>query len=197
MRGTRRFSQAVSEGDGISLLADVASAEHAAAAEVDGAEAVVVRRSLARDVRGATDLPILACVDDAPAAAVDAGADAYLLVVEGLEHEDGRLEARYGEAVEAGLDCVLEVRDEDELRLALDRLDPEVFLLSARGIDGDALEHVLALLPDVPAGKLAVAEVAVRDHDDVFELERAGVDGVVVDAARVGELLREASRERY
>jgi hypothetical protein len=196
VRGTRRFSQAVSEGDGISLLADVAGPADAGSAEADGAEAVVVRRAVPEGLSEATELPILACVADLPAAAAARGADAYLVVVDGLEDDDGRLERRYEEALGAGLDPVVEVRDEDELQLALDRLDPEIFLLSARGVDGDPLEHVLALLPDVPAGKLAVAEVDVRDRDEVEQLERAGVDGVVVEAARVAELLRETTRER-
>jgi indole-3-glycerol phosphate synthase len=195
VRGSRRFSQAVSEGDGISLLAEVSGLADAAAAAADGAEAIVVRSAVPDGLRAATELPILACVDDLPVAAASAGADAYLLVVDGLEDDDGRLERRYEEAFAAGLDPVVDVRDEDELQLALDRVDPEVFLLSARGVDGDALEHVLALLPDVPAGKLAVAEVEVRNREELEELERAGVDGVVVHAARVAELLGETTRE--
>ena len=46
------------------------------------------------------------------------------------------------------------VRDEDELEEALERLDPEILVLSERGPDekGDELELTLELLPDVPAG---------------------------------------------
>ena len=41
----------------------------------------------------------------------------------------------------------------------------------------------------MPAGKLAIAEVAVSAREDVAALERAGIDGVIVDAARVGALV--------
>jgi len=40
----------------------------------------------------------------------------------------------------------------------------------------------------VPAGKLALAEVETSGADDVAELERAGVDGVIVPAGNVAEL---------
>jgi indole-3-glycerol phosphate synthase len=180
MRGSRRFSQAISEGDGISLLATVANGDDARAAEAAGAEALVVREHAA-GVRDATELPILWSVGATGCEeAHRAGADAFLVAVEGLEHEDGRLERLHSDTVTLGLDCVVAVRDEDQLRLALDRLDPEIVLLSARGTDGDGVEHVLALLPDVPAGKLAIADLELSGREQVDELERAGIDGVIV-----------------
>ena len=187
MRGTRRFSQAVSEGDGISVIADVSDADAARLAESDGAEAVVVRGELV-GVREATELPILWCANGPLSDAVRAGADACLLVVERERGDADRLEALHGEALELGLDCVVEVRSEEELELALARLDPDIFLLAAGG-DGDAIERALELLPDVPAGKLAVAEVAATTRDRIAELERAGVDGVIVEAQDVADLV--------
>ncbi|MGE5689596.1 MAG: hypothetical protein ACM33B_03470, partial [Pseudomonadota bacterium] len=81
----------------------------------------------------------------------------------------------------------------------LDRLDPEIFLLSAGGeADHEALEHVLGLLPDVPAGTLAIAELSLRGRrrDEVDELERAGVDAVVVRADDVATLSGELQQQR-
>lgn len=135
------------------------------------------------DLRGATDLPILAY------SGPDEQADAFVIRVEG--HDDGSLEGVYGSTLEAGRDCVVAVRDEDELQLALERLDPEIFLLSSPR-EGDGLEHVLSLLPDVPAGKLAIAELDVNGREDVDELERAGMDAVIVHAGDVEQLTREA-----
>jgi hypothetical protein len=48
---------------------------------------------------------------------------------------------------------------------------------------------VLELLPDVPAGKLAVALFADASRDDVLALERAGVDAVVVETRDVRALV--------
>ena len=196
MRGTRRFSQAVSEGDGISLLAEVSGAEPARSAEEQGAEAIVVRGGDLAEVRAATELPVLSCATDSLEQAQLAGADACLLVAESYEDDEGGLARLHAEALELGLDCVIEVRNEDELQLVLDRVDPEIFLLSARGTETDEeLEHVLGLLPDVPAGKLAIAEVDVRTRDEVIELERAGVDGVIVRSADVALLVGEGTLE--
>ena len=189
MRGSRRFSQAISEGDGISLLADVRDADGARGAEADGAEGVVVRDPI-DGLREATELPILWCRQTSLEEAQRAGADACLLVLETLEQEDGRLEELHAGALALGLDCVVEVRDEDELQLALDRVDPEIFLLSARRADdGSGLEHVLGLLQDVPAGKLAVADLAQAESSAIGELERAGIDAVIVRSADVAQLV--------
>ncbi len=86
---------------------------------------------------------------------------------------------------------MLDVCDEEELELALARVDPEIFLLSGREVDEDEdpLDHVLGLLPDVPAGKLAIADLDVHGRDDVVALERAGVDAVLVGPGHVAHLV--------
>jgi indole-3-glycerol phosphate synthase len=190
LTGTRRFSEAISEGDGISLIVEVADPESARAAEQQGAEGVGVRGRL-EGLREATTLPILWIADGPPSAALDAGADAYLIRFPGRPGQENALEARYGEATELGLDCVVGVRDEEELELALERLDPEILLLEGRADDDDddPLEQVLDLLPDVPAGKLAVADLAVSSREAVVALERAGMDAVMVGAGNVAELV--------
>ena len=48
---------------------------------------------------------------------------------------------------------------------------------------------MLELLPDVPAGKLAIAQVEVTTRDEVLALERAGVDAVLVRSQQVSELV--------
>jgi len=92
------------------------------------------------------------------------------------------------------VEAVLHVRDEDELEDALEQHDPEIFLLAASGDDedDDPLESVLELLPDVPAGKLAIADVEVASRDDVVALERAGFDAVLAPAGSVGALVGSA-----
>ena len=173
----RRFSQAISEGDGISVIAAVEDADAARAAEAQRAEALVVR-SDPRAVRDATALPILWRADVSLEEASQV-ADAYLLVYESLDEE--RLEELHRQALDLGLDCVVDVRNEEELEEALDVADPEIFLLSPRDADGDdgPLETVLDLLPSVPAGKPAIADL---------HLEQAGFDAVIVSARDISAL---------
>jgi hypothetical protein len=188
MHGERRFSQAIAEGDGISLVAEADDSAAAARAAADGARALSARASL-----GAVDprLPVLWRGGGRPEDAYQAGADAWVLVAATAD-DDERLQDLYTEVLDLGLDCVVEVADEEELERVLERLDPEVFLLTARRLEreDDPLERVLELLQDVPAGKLAVAELQLIDDDVLADLERAGVDAVIVPAGRLAELPR-------
>jgi indole-3-glycerol phosphate synthase len=196
MTGQRRFSQAISEGDGISLIAPAADADAASAAERAGAEGVVLDANVP-EVRNATGLPILWRLDASPAEALTAGADALLLAAASLEDDAEHVERRWQESHDIGLECVVEVRDADELELALERLDPEIFLLAPHeaGDADDPLESVLDLLPDIPAGKLAIADVEVTTPDEISELERAGVDAVIVASQNLAGLVRAAPPE--
>jgi NAD(P)H-dependent flavin oxidoreductase YrpB (nitropropane dioxygenase family) len=177
-----RFSQAISEGDGISLIVDVADADAARAAAVQGAEGLIVRSGLGE----AVDLPVLWRGSPRAADAAGAGADAWVASLEDAENGGDDHE----------LDRVIEVRNAEELEQALDRLDPEIFLFSVGDdADADALERALELLADLPAGKLAIADVPVSSRDQVDELERAGVDAVIVGARSVAGLVGDAVPE--
>ena len=174
------------------MIVDVGDPESARAAAAQGAEAIVVRGEVG-DLRAVTELPIL-WREGSPSEAALAGADAWLVAVEDAGEDGDWLARQHAEALELGLDCVVEVRSEEQLELALERLDPEIFLLAARdGEDTDALSQALELLPDVPAGKLAVADVGVSSREQVDELERAGVDAVIVGTQNVAELVGDAS----
>lgn len=173
-----RLSQAISEGDGISILVEVADAAAAGSAEQEGAEGLAVRRG-ADAVRAATQLPVLHL--GGTAAARDAASDAVVVAPDPHAWDEARA---------LGLECVVRVRNADDVERALMELDPEIFLLSAAtGSNEDPLEVLLALLHDVPAGKLAIAELSNATADDVAELERAGVDGVLVAAGNVAALV--------
>jgi indole-3-glycerol phosphate synthase len=181
----RRFSHAIAEGDGISVIAAVEDPVAARAAEEQLAEALVVRGDPA-GVRAASSLPILWRADVSLERA-SASADAYLLVFDALDDDDGRLEALHAQALELGLDCAVEVRDEEELERALERVDPEIFLLSPAERDEDetSLDVVLKMLAAVPAGKLAIADLQLTNREEVQELQRAGCDAVIVHGHEV------------
>jgi indole-3-glycerol phosphate synthase len=185
----RRFSHAIAEGDGISVIAAVEDPDSARAAEEQLAEALVVRGDPTA-VRDASSLPILWRADVSLERA-SASADAYLLVFDALDENDGRLEELHAQAVELGLDCAVEVRDEEELEQALERVDPEIFLLSPveREDDETPLEVVLEMLAAVPAGKLAIADLQLTNREEVQELERAGCDAVIVHGTEISPLV--------
>ena len=185
----RSFSHAIAEGDGISVIVAVEDAEAARAAEEQRAEALIVHGD-PRPVRDATSLPILWRTNE-PVSEAAAYADAYLIGYELLDDDDGRLERAHGQAVELGLDCAVEVRDEDEVEKALDRVDPEIFVLSTVDMERDEtpLEVVLDLLAAVPAGKLAIADLRLTTPEEVQELERAGCDAVIVHSDDVSSLV--------
>jgi indole-3-glycerol phosphate synthase len=173
-----RLSQAIAEGESISILVEVHDAESAGVAERQGADGLAVRRG-ASAVRASSQLPLLhfGGTTDASGAAADA-----VVVSPDL--------ALWDEAHALGLECVVRVTRDEELELALDELDPGIFLLSTEpDSDDDPLEALLALLHDVPAGKLAIAELHEATAEDVAELERAGVDAVLVHAGDVAALV--------
>jgi indole-3-glycerol phosphate synthase len=178
-----RFSEAISEGDGISVIpvleGDVEAL--AALAEAAGAEAVAVHAGDVERARARTGLPILAREGD-PEAVAGAGGDAVVARYESGTEDDHRVAQLYDVAYELGLDFVVEVREEDELEEVLQHVDPEILLISERGLNEDEehLELTLDLLADVPAGKLVVSEAQIVAHDQVLALERAGVDAILV-----------------
>jgi indole-3-glycerol phosphate synthase len=191
-----RFSQAISEGDGISVIpvleGDVG--ELAALAEQAGAEAVAVwRLSDIEAARARSSLPILVREADLNLEGelrfVSAGADACVASFDRFSGEDTLLEDLYVRIGLDDVDCVVEVHDEEELQETLERVDPDIILISERHLEKDeeALERTLDLLPEVPAGKLVISEASIVAREQVVALERAGVDAILVG----GNLLRE------
>ncbi len=169
MGPTRRLSQRISEGDGIAIIVRVSDVDSARAAQEQGAKAIAVDHVI-DGIRASTSLPLLWLSGTAP---VEADA----------------VSIRPDEQHEHELETVMEVRDEEELEAALEEHDPEIFLISPGDDDGDPLELALELLPDVPAGKLAIADVDVGDREEVLKLERAGFDAVLVAPGHVGPLV--------
>ncbi len=147
-----------------------------------------------RAAREACDLPILRkdfIVD--PYQLYEAavyGADAVLLIARVLD--DSELRAIYDEARGLDLDCLVEVHDGAELERALN-LDAEVIGINNRDLDVGTVDvgTTYELMPDVPAGKTVVAESGISAGEELEELERVGVDAVLVGEA----LMRSADPE--
>jgi len=139
-----------------------------------------------RDARAACGMPILRkdfVVDryQLYEAAVN-GADAVLLIVRALDDE--ALRALYVEAREIDLDCLVEVHDAEELERAL-AVDVEVIGINNRDLDEQRVDiaTTFELMPDVPAGKTVVSESGISGRAQLQELERVGVDAVLIGGA--------------
>jgi indole-3-glycerol phosphate synthase len=135
------------------------------------------------EARRATELPILRkdfCVDLYQLyEAKVAGADAVLLVVGSLRQDD--LERLYAEAQALDLDAIVEVHDEEELDRALE-LDVDVIGINNRNLEDFTvdIQTTVDLLAAIPTGKTVVSESGIRSRQEIEELERVGVDAVLI-----------------
>ena len=113
-----------------------------------------------------------------------------LLIVAALDDEE--LARLHAEATALELDCLVEVHDEEELERALEA-DADVIGINNRDLRDFKVhtERTAELLVDVPAGKTVVSESGWRTREELLELDRIGVDAVLM-----GETLMRARRSR-
>jgi indole-3-glycerol phosphate synthase len=144
--------------------------------------------------REATDLPILRkdfVVDEYQLyEAAASGADAVLLIVAALHDE--QLAELHGKARALDLDCLVEIHDEPQLERAL-RIDADVIGINNRNLADLSvdIDTTFELITDVPAGKTVVSESGVSERATLEELDRVGVDAVLIGEA----LMRAADPE--
>jgi indole-3-glycerol phosphate synthase len=136
-----------------------------------------------REAIAATDLPVLRkdfIVDRYQLyETAAAGADAILLIVAALGDDD--LFELHREARGLDLDVLVEVHDEEELERALD-VDADILGINNRDL-GDFsvdIERTYELLSDVPAGKTVVSESGYSTREQLEDLDRVGVDAVLI-----------------
>jgi indole-3-glycerol phosphate synthase len=137
-----------------------------------------------REARAASSLPILRkdfIVDPYQLyESAAAGADAILLIVAAIEPRV--LAELHAEARALDLDVLVEVHDEEELECALEILDADVIGINNRDLTDLSVdvERTFELLADIPAGKTVVSESGFHSREQLDELERVGVDGVLI-----------------
>lgn len=147
-----------------------------------------------RAIRSAVDVPLL-CKDfltDAVQlrAARSAGADAVLLIVGILDDRD--LRSLHAEAVELGMQAVVEVHREAEVRRAVE-LGASLIGINNRDLTRMKTDRATTarLRPMIPGDRSVISESGIESRADIEELARVGID-----AALVGEsLLRAADLE--
>ena len=77
---------------------------------------------------------------------------------------------------------LVEVHDEDELERALEIVDADVIGINNRDLADLSvdIERTYELLSDVPAGKTVVSESGYTTREQLDDLERVGVDAVLI-----------------
>jgi indole-3-glycerol phosphate synthase len=110
------------------------------------------------------------------------GADAVLLIVAAVD--PNQLAELYEESQSLDLDTLVEVHDEADLEVALD-LDADVIGINNRNLRDFKVDIATTeeLITDVPAGKTVVAESGYSTREQIDELERIGVDAVLIGEA--------------
>jgi len=202
---SRPFQEALT-GPGISLIAEHKRRSPSAGAIREGADVTDIVQAYERggaaalsiltepfhfggslddlaEALAATDLPILRkdfIVDPYQLyESAAAGADAILLIVAALDADV--LAELHREARALDLDVLVEVHDEEELLGALD-VDADVIGINNRDL-GDFtvdIQRTYELLSDVPAGKTVVSQTGFSTREQLDELDRVGVDAVLV-----------------
>jgi indole-3-glycerol phosphate synthase len=111
-----------------------------------------------------------------------AGADAILLIVAALTSAE--LAALYESARAVGLAALVEVHDARELEVAK-AIGAEIVGINNRDLTTLAvdIDRTFELLPSVPADATIVSESGFSSRGELDELERAGVDAVLVGEA--------------
>jgi indole-3-glycerol phosphate synthase len=201
-----RFSQALTLGDHLQIIAEVKKAspskgaialevvprERASQYAQAGAAAVSVLTDRnyfqgsiedLESVRGAVSLPILRkdfIVDEVQIdEAYEAGADAILLIVAALQRN--RLVELREYAKHLGLDVLVEVHEEEELDAALS-VHPEVLGINHRNLHTFevSLETTERLMPFIPRAIPVISESGIRSREDAERMANAGANGLLV-----------------
>jgi indole-3-glycerol phosphate synthase len=110
------------------------------------------------------------------------GASAALLIARALSPDDLPRMTEF--AREIGLDVLVEVRDDDELRRALDA-GATIVGINNRNLETLVIDPATAegLLGAIPGDVIAVAESGVQTTTDVERYARAGADAILVGSA--------------
>jgi len=136
-----------------------------------------------REARAVTELPVLRkdfTVDPYMLyEAKAAGADAVLLVVGSMDERD--VASLVTAARDLDLDAIVEISRGEELEVALG-VDADVIGINNRNLEDFSVDlgRTFELLADVPAGKIVVSESGIQNREQIEELERVGVDAILV-----------------
>ncbi len=110
------------------------------------------------------------------------GADCILVIMAAVDDETAK--ALNKAAHDLGLDVLIEIHDETELKRAL-ALEGRLIGVNNRDLRTfeTSLDVCRRLKPHVPAGRIVVAESGISDHGDCKRLAKAGIETFLVGEA--------------
>lgn len=110
------------------------------------------------------------------------GASAALLIVRALDPVRFRDLLQIADGIE--LDILTEIRDENELRIALDS-GASIIGINNRNLESLAIDPAtsLRLLPQIPKNVIAIAESGMRTREDVEQVAAVGADAVLIGSS--------------
>jgi indole-3-glycerol phosphate synthase len=108
-----------------------------------------------------------------------AGADLVLLIARILTKE--QIEIFLSLSHELGMECLVEVHDNDELEKVLET-ESAIIGINNRNLDTfeTNLETTLQLCHRIPEDKIIVSESGIKTRADVLILEEAGIDAILI-----------------
>lgn len=112
------------------------------------------------------------------------GADAVLLIIAILDYVT--LQHLVAESHKLGMQCLLEVHNEDELKRAL-KCDARLIGINNRNLDTLEVDLNVTkeLRPLVPSDRIVVSESGIKGREDIEKLKDWGVDAVLIGEALV------------
>jgi len=107
------------------------------------------------------------------------GASAILLIAAVLKPNE--LKALLDLATKMDLDCLVEVHDQEELKIALD-CGADIIGVNNRNLKTFEvnMKTCLELIPQIPKDHVIVAESGIQTHDHVLQLKEAGANAVLI-----------------
>jgi len=112
------------------------------------------------------------------------GADALLLILAILD--DSELEELLSLSHDLGMQCLVEVHNEEELKRAL-AINAKIIGINNRNLDTMAVDINVTkkLRPLIPPDRLVVSESGIKGRGDVQRLRESGVNAVLIGEALV------------
>jgi len=111
--------------------------------------------------------------------AYNLGADAVLLIIKILTEKE--LVDLYNYAKSLGLEVIVEITDEKDLRIAL-RHDFKIIGVNSRNLSSLEvdLQRTKNLLKSIPKDVIKIAESGIKTREDIMQLKEAGADAFLI-----------------